>query len=287
LTGDRFATAALWRERADAERLSIRELMIAVSGQPTFVGSPATVVETIDRFVQDEAADGFVLVSHLVPGGLDEFADTVVALLRERGVFRTDYAGTTLRDHLGLPPLRSPGAAHRRRREHGGSPRLVGSAPGSGENCAVREQARRATADDVTAIARIADRAYRRYLPRMAGARPAPMDADYADAVAHDEVWVLDGGDGAVLAFVVLVPGDGDLLLENVAVDPDAQGEGLGRALLDLAEDRARTLGAGAVWLFTHVMMTENQRIYAARGYVETDRRTDAGLERVFFRKAL
>lgn len=113
------------------------------------------------------------------------------------------------------------------------------------------------------------------------------MDADYAHAVRHDEVWVIDGPGGAVLAFVVLVPGDGELLLENIAVDPSEQGRGLGRLLLDLAEQRAVALGATSVWLFTHVSMTENQRIYEARGYVETERRGEDGLERVFYRKRL
>ena len=52
--------------------------------------------------MQADASDGFILVPHLTPGGLDEFADTVVPLLQERGVFRTEYEGSTLRDHLGL-----------------------------------------------------------------------------------------------------------------------------------------------------------------------------------------
>ena len=55
--------------------------------------------------MQADASDGFILVPHITPGGLDEFADTVVPLLQERGVFRTEYEGTTLRDHLGLDPL--------------------------------------------------------------------------------------------------------------------------------------------------------------------------------------
>ncbi|MGA6226349.1 hypothetical protein ACPESV_39120, partial [Streptomyces umbrinus] len=61
-----------------------------------------TVAATIDDFVQADASDGFILVPHITPGGLDAFADTVVPLLQERGVFRTEYEGTTLRDHLGL-----------------------------------------------------------------------------------------------------------------------------------------------------------------------------------------
>ena len=52
--------------------------------------------------MQGDACDGFILAPHIVPGGLDDFADRVVPLLQERGVFRTEYEGTTLREHLGL-----------------------------------------------------------------------------------------------------------------------------------------------------------------------------------------
>jgi len=99
---DPIATAREWRERAEAGKLSIRELIIEVSGRQTFIGSAATVAARLDELVQNGAADGFILVPHVTPGGLDEFADTVVPLLQERGVFRTEYAGPTLRDHLGL-----------------------------------------------------------------------------------------------------------------------------------------------------------------------------------------
>ncbi|SQD94746.1 MULTISPECIES: NtaA/DmoA family FMN-dependent monooxygenase [unclassified Parafrankia] len=102
---DRLATARRWREIAEAGKLTTRELVIEVSGRQAFVGSPATVADTINRFVQACAADGFILVPHITPAGLDEFADTVVPLLQERGVFRADYTGTTLRDHLGLAPV--------------------------------------------------------------------------------------------------------------------------------------------------------------------------------------
>ncbi|MFF9012349.1 NtaA/DmoA family FMN-dependent monooxygenase [Streptomyces sp. NPDC014870] len=99
---DPLAVAREWRARAEAEKLSIRELVIETTARQTFVGSPATVAETIDSLVQADAADGFILVPHLTPGGLDVFADTVVPLLQERGVFRHEYTGSTLRDHLGL-----------------------------------------------------------------------------------------------------------------------------------------------------------------------------------------
>ena len=107
---DPMATAAQWRAKAEAEKLSIRELIIEVTGRQTFIGSPATVADAINDLVQADASDGFILVPHITPGGLDEFADTVVPLLQERGVFRTEYEGSTLRDHLGLAPL-GPAAA--------------------------------------------------------------------------------------------------------------------------------------------------------------------------------
>jgi alkanesulfonate monooxygenase SsuD/methylene tetrahydromethanopterin reductase-like flavin-dependent oxidoreductase (luciferase family) len=104
---DPLAIAAQWRARAEAEKLSIRELIIEVTGRQTFVGSPASIAGQINDLVQANAADGFILVPHITPGGLDEFADTVVPLLQERGIFRTEYEGTTLRDHLGLEPLKA------------------------------------------------------------------------------------------------------------------------------------------------------------------------------------
>jgi FMN-dependent oxidoreductase (nitrilotriacetate monooxygenase family) len=102
---DPMATAQEWRAKAAAQNLSIRELIVEVTSRQSFVGSPATVATMINDFVQADASDGFILVPHITPGGLDEFADTVVPLLQERGQYRTEYTGTTLREHLGLAPL--------------------------------------------------------------------------------------------------------------------------------------------------------------------------------------
>ncbi len=106
---DPLATAAQWRDKAAREKLSIRELIIEVTGRQTFVGSPATVAGAINDLVQADASDGFILVPHITPGGLDEFAATVVPLLQERGVFRSEYEGSTLREHLGLRPIPATG----------------------------------------------------------------------------------------------------------------------------------------------------------------------------------
>jgi FMN-dependent oxidoreductase (nitrilotriacetate monooxygenase family) len=114
---DRIARAAQLRARAEAEGLTLRELVAAETAQHSFVGSPETVAAELDRHVQHRASDGFVLVPHLTPGGLDEFVDRVVPLLQERGVFRTEYetdpetgANVTLRRTLGLPQPPRPAA---------------------------------------------------------------------------------------------------------------------------------------------------------------------------------
>ncbi|WP_204808424.1 NtaA/DmoA family FMN-dependent monooxygenase [Mycobacterium riyadhense] len=100
--GDPIAVARKYRERALAENLSIRELVIAVTSRQQFVGTPTYIADEIDRYIQADACDGFILVPHLTPHGLDEFVDRVVPLLQERGAFRTEYTGETLREHLGL-----------------------------------------------------------------------------------------------------------------------------------------------------------------------------------------
>ncbi|MFF1740231.1 NtaA/DmoA family FMN-dependent monooxygenase [Streptomyces mirabilis] len=100
---DPLAVAEKWRALSRAKGLSIRQTVIEASGRQSFVGTPETVAAELDEFVTAGAADGFILVPHLTPGGLDEFVDRVVPLLQERGAFRTEYTGTTLRSHLGLP----------------------------------------------------------------------------------------------------------------------------------------------------------------------------------------
>jgi GNAT superfamily N-acetyltransferase len=75
------------------------------------------------------------------------------------------------------------------------------------------------------------------------------------------------------------------LLLDNVAVAPDAQGMGIGAQLLRLADETAARSGLGEIRLFTNEAMTENLGYYARKGYVETGRGVQDGYRRVFFRK--
>ncbi|WP_411083798.1 NtaA/DmoA family FMN-dependent monooxygenase [Streptomyces sp. cmx-18-6] len=102
LHGDPFAVAARWRAISEAKGLSLRQTVIETTTRQSFIGSPRTVAAELTAFVDERAADGFILVPHLTPGGLDDFVDRVVPLLQESGAFRSEYSGSTLRSHLGL-----------------------------------------------------------------------------------------------------------------------------------------------------------------------------------------
>lgn len=138
---------------------------------------------------------------------------------------------------------------------------------------------------DVDALRAIAAAAYQKYVPRI-GRVPAPMTADYAQAVRDGQAWAALE-EGQIVGFVILIARPGYLLLENVAVLPAAQGYGIGTRLLALAEDHARGLGLGEIRLYTNEAMTENLTYYARHGYAETHRGRQDGFCRVFFRKPI
>ena len=96
-------------EAARTKGLTIRQLAqkAGSANYLSFTGTPATIADGMSEWLEAEACDGFnVMFSHL-PQGLDAFADRVVPELQRRGLFRTDYTGPTLRDHLGLARPRS------------------------------------------------------------------------------------------------------------------------------------------------------------------------------------
>ena len=144
---------------------------------------------------------------------------------------------------------------------------------------------RRAAAGDAAAAAEITSAAYRPYIERI-GREPAPMGADFDALIGAGAVW-LATEDGRVVGVLVLELQDTALLLESVAVDPAHQGHGIGRSLIDHAEQVARDAGLSAVDLYTNAHMTENLRLYPSLGYDLIDRRREDGFDRVFFRKSL
>ena len=144
---------------------------------------------------------------------------------------------------------------------------------------------RPATAADVDAIRELARAAFQRYVDRI-GREPWPMTADYGRAVEAGQTWVAHHGERLV-GLLVLQPAENHLLLDIVAVRPEAQGGGVGSRLLHLAEEQALALGLRQVRLYTNEAMTENLAYYPRRGYRETHGSTEAGFRRVFFAKDL
>jgi ribosomal protein S18 acetylase RimI-like enzyme len=112
------------------------------------------------------------------------------------------------------------------------------------------------------------------------------MDADYALHIDEHEVWVAEVV-GAVVAFLDLVQRFDSLEVDTVAVDPDWQGIGIGRRLLDLAEVRAAEAGRERVTLCTNEAMVENLALYRRRGFVEARRGERDGRHRVWLVKQL
>jgi GNAT superfamily N-acetyltransferase len=110
------------------------------------------------------------------------------------------------------------------------------------------------------------------------------MHADYAAAVTAGHIWVAED-DTRLVGLLVLVPQPDHLLLENVAVHWEAQGRGVGRQLLGVAEREARRQHFGEIRLYTNELMTENLAYYPRHGYTETHRAEQDGYRRVFFRK--
>jgi GNAT superfamily N-acetyltransferase len=144
---------------------------------------------------------------------------------------------------------------------------------------------RRADAGDAEAAAQLVREAYQHYIPRI-GRPPMPMTLDYARIVAGGNTWLAERGPYLV-GVLVLADFDDHVLVENLAVLPDAQGTGIGSLLLQHAEDQAQARGVHEVRLYTHELMTENHAYYPRRGYRETHRSGEPPWRRVFFAKRL
>jgi ribosomal protein S18 acetylase RimI-like enzyme len=142
---------------------------------------------------------------------------------------------------------------------------------------------RRAVETDLPSIKRVIAAAYHKYLTRM-DIPPAPLLRDYGRAVETGAVWVT--GD-PVIGLISLTQTDDMILIENIAVHPDQQGNGLGRQLMEFAEEQARNNRIRRLVLYTNEVMTENQAIYARLGYRVIDRRVEDGYRRIYMEKIL
>lgn len=144
---------------------------------------------------------------------------------------------------------------------------------------------RRATPKDVPRLAELVEAAYAHYVEKI-GRPPRPMTDDYAEVVRKLEVTVALHEREIVGLIATGVDAEG-FVIDNVAVDPSQQGRGIGRALLETAEQAARRAGFDSIYLYTHERMTENLALYSRFGYVEYDRRQIGDALVVFLRKDL
>ncbi len=97
--------AELLTAAARRENLTIRQLALRVAagrGHHIVLGTPVEIADRMQEWFDGRAADGFNVMPPFFPEGLEDFTQLVVPILQERGLFRTEYSGTTLRDHLGL-----------------------------------------------------------------------------------------------------------------------------------------------------------------------------------------
>ncbi len=142
---------------------------------------------------------------------------------------------------------------------------------------------RPALADDAEDVTACVKSAYCHYLSRL-GQPPEPMLLSYTEIIAHKQVFVACVK-GEIVGVLVLAVDDAQFWLDNVAVAPLFRGQGIGKALLELAEDEARRQGYSVIHLHTNEKMTENRKLYSRIGYSEYKRGEEKGYARVYMRK--
>lgn len=106
---------AEWRAKVEAHGWSLRGTVVNLGPQRGQVGTPSALADKFAHFVRHGAIVGFNVTPYLIPDGLDDFVDLLVPAPQERGVYRTEHSGTTLRENLGLrEPLTRRSAPDRR-----------------------------------------------------------------------------------------------------------------------------------------------------------------------------
>ena len=142
---------------------------------------------------------------------------------------------------------------------------------------------RLATLVDLPAVQQIVETSYADYIP-LIGRRPAPMDADYAAAIGAGQLYVLGH---PTLGCLVMFPEGDAIEIDMIAVSPEAQGQGIGRRLLDFAADHARAMEQTKLTLYTNAKMARNLVIYEKYGFTITHRATVDGFDRIFMEMAV
>ena len=139
--------------------------------------------------------------------------------------------------------------------------------------------------EEADQIKAISVAAYTMYIDRI-GKPPAPMLDDFSEMMQRYPVFVAVQ-ENTIVGILVLMPGADGILMDNVAIHPDKQGQGLGRALIEFAENYARDRGYSHLDLYTNELMHENIRLYKALNYTETRHVMEKGYNRIYMHKKL
>ncbi|WP_379592508.1 GNAT family N-acetyltransferase [Teichococcus globiformis] len=142
---------------------------------------------------------------------------------------------------------------------------------------------RLAMAGEAPLLAALVERAYAPWVS-VVGRRPAPMQDDYVARIAASQAWVAEDGGGLAALAVVEERRDAAppcLLLDNIAVEPDRHGTGLGLAMLRFVGQEALRRGLPEVRLYTNEKMERNIALYARLGFTEAERRQEGAFRRV------
>ena len=144
---------------------------------------------------------------------------------------------------------------------------------------------RSAIFEDADRLAEIAQLAYQQYLPAM-GRPPAPMLADYAGHILKDDVFVISEA-GRLAGYAVIIKDAGDeYWLDNIAIDPNYAGRGLGRLFISWIE-RWLSVRAERYQLYTNIVMVKNISWYSSLGFAQTAQKQEDGYQRIYFSKKL
>ncbi len=144
---------------------------------------------------------------------------------------------------------------------------------------------RQAQPADQKAIEACVQAAYAKYTARI-GKKPAPLLANYALLIAQEVVYVL-ANEEEIHGVLVMMLQERRMFVENIAIDPRFQRQGLGRVLMNFVEQQTRRHQLDEIHLYTNELMTENLDFYRHLGFDEEERRTEDGYRRVFLRKTL
>lgn len=144
---------------------------------------------------------------------------------------------------------------------------------------------RKAVPTDEKSVVKCIHKSYHKYIERI-GKKPGPMLENYLTLILHGNVFCGEISE-KIIGVLVLKKFNDYMLLDNVALLPEFQGNGFGKQLIKFAESYAFENDFCEIRLYTNVKMKENIEIYNKMGYIEYSRKKDNGYDRIYFKKRL